>query len=41
MMGACFDCLVKIDGETRQACMETVRDGLVIEPAHGRASSDE
>jgi predicted molibdopterin-dependent oxidoreductase YjgC len=41
MMGACFDCLVKIDGETRQACMETVRDGLVIEPAHGRASCDE
>lgn len=41
MMGACFDCLVKIDGETRQACMETVRDGLVIEQVHGGATSDE
>jgi predicted molibdopterin-dependent oxidoreductase YjgC len=41
MMGACFDCLVKIDGETRQACMEAVRDGLVIEQAHGEAGSDE
>jgi len=41
MMGACFDCLVKIDGVTRQACMETVRDGLVIEPAHGEGTHDE
>ncbi|MDX1718280.1 MAG: (2Fe-2S)-binding protein [Anderseniella sp.] len=41
MMGACFDCLVKIDGETRQACMETVRDGLMIEQVHGEAGFDE
>jgi predicted molibdopterin-dependent oxidoreductase YjgC len=41
MMGACFDCLVKIDGVTRQACMETVRDGLVIEPAHRKGVQDE
>lgn len=30
MMGACFDCLVEIDGITRQACMQQVSDGLVI-----------
>ncbi|MEB8385898.1 2Fe-2S iron-sulfur cluster-binding protein [Rhodobacteraceae bacterium KMM 6894] len=30
MMGACFDCLVDIDGVTRQACMQQVREGLVI-----------
>lgn len=34
MMGACFDCLVKIDGVTRQACMLRVRAGLDIAPAH-------
>ncbi|WP_416369911.1 (2Fe-2S)-binding protein [Tritonibacter mobilis] len=31
MMGACFECLVEIDGITRQACMVDVEDGLVIE----------
>jgi predicted molibdopterin-dependent oxidoreductase YjgC len=30
MMGACFDCLVEIDGVTRQACMIEVSAGLVI-----------
>ena len=30
MMGACFDCLVEIDGVTRQACMVEVEDGLAI-----------
>lgn len=30
MMGACFDCLVQIDGVLRQACMTEVRDGLVV-----------
>lgn len=33
MMGACFDCLVEIDGVTRQACMVEVREGLVASPA--------
>lgn len=28
MMGACFDCLVVIDGVTRQACMVEVSAGL-------------
>jgi predicted molibdopterin-dependent oxidoreductase YjgC len=30
MMGACFDCLVEIDGVTRQACMLEVTKGMVI-----------
>lgn len=34
MMGACFDCLVQIDGVTRQACLTVVRPGLEICPAH-------
>jgi predicted molibdopterin-dependent oxidoreductase YjgC len=30
-MGACFECLVTIDGEgSRQACMTEVRDGMVV-----------
>ncbi len=33
MMGACFDCLVEIDGVTVQACMVTVRPGLVVRRA--------
>ena len=30
MMGACFDCLVEIEGVTRQACMLEVKSGLDI-----------
>ena len=30
MMGACYDCLVEIDGVSRQACMLQVRSGLEI-----------
>jgi len=30
MMGACFDCLVHIDGVTQQACMLEVVEGLEI-----------
>ncbi|WP_424944617.1 (2Fe-2S)-binding protein [Aliiroseovarius crassostreae] len=33
MMGACYDCLVEIDGATRQACMVEVSAGLVVEKA--------
>lgn len=37
MMGACFDCLVEIDGVTRQACMCEVGPGMEIAmPAAGR-----
>lgn len=37
MMGTCFDCLVEIDGEVRQACMLEVSEGLRI----GRPSAGE
>jgi len=31
MMGACFDCLVEVDGvPNRQACMTEVRNGLDV-----------
>ena len=30
MMGACYDCIVEIDGERVQACMQVVRDGLAV-----------
>lgn len=30
MMGACFDCLVQINGETQQACMTQIRAGLRV-----------
>lgn len=33
MMGACFDCLVEIDGVTRQACMTEVGPDLDIRRA--------
>ncbi|MCZ4289302.1 (2Fe-2S)-binding protein [Hoeflea alexandrii] len=38
MMGACYDCLVEIDGINRQACMLQVTEGLQIErPSINRA----
>ncbi len=33
MMGACYDCLVVIEGVQRQACMTEVTAGLVVERA--------
>ncbi|WP_300550951.1 2Fe-2S iron-sulfur cluster-binding protein [Roseovarius sp.] len=36
MMGACFDCLVEVDGISRQACMMEVSKGLNLNmPAVG------
>jgi predicted molibdopterin-dependent oxidoreductase YjgC len=36
MMGACFECLVEIDGvANRQACMVAVRDGMHIKRQAG------
>lgn len=36
MMGVCFECLVEIDGvASRQACMTTVADGMVIRRHRG------
>ena len=36
MMGACFECLVEIDGITKQACMIEVTKGLQVTRPHGR-----
>ena len=30
MMGACYDCLVLIDGMTLQACMLQVAEGMTV-----------
>ena len=39
MMGVCFDCLVEVDGKpSRQACLTTVRDGMVIRRQHGASA---
>jgi predicted molibdopterin-dependent oxidoreductase YjgC len=36
MMGACFDCLMAIDGVgSRQACLVTVREGMQVRTQHG------
>ena len=34
MMGACFDCLVEVEGTVRQACMMEVAEGLEIARPH-------
>lgn len=37
MMGVCFDCLVEIDGvPNRQACMETVQEGMKVRRQEGK-----
>jgi len=33
LMGACFDCLVYVDGENLQACMIMVENGMRLERA--------
>ncbi|HVZ07984.1 (2Fe-2S)-binding protein [Rhodopila sp.] len=36
MMGACFDCLAKVDGRPNvQTCMTQVRDGMRVETQDG------
>jgi predicted molibdopterin-dependent oxidoreductase YjgC len=36
MMGICFECLVEIDGKpSRQACLTTVREGMVVRRQQG------
>ena len=40
MMGGCFDCLVEIDGVTRQACMTTVHAGMEIAMPATRGPDD-
>ena len=35
MMGACFECLVNVDGfDNRQACLIAARDGLDVRSQH-------
>ena len=34
-MGACFACLVTIDGRVERACSEPVRPGMAIETGDG------
>lgn len=41
MMGACFDCLVQIDGVVRQACMMEVKEGLRILRAGSETANDD
>ncbi|MBT8411589.1 MAG: (2Fe-2S)-binding protein [Octadecabacter sp.] len=41
MVGACFDCLVEIDGVVRQACMIEVTEGLQIKMPHQTEAKDE
>ncbi len=36
LMGACFDCLVQVDGRANvQACMVRVKDGMQVRLQHG------
>ena len=42
MMGACFDCLVEIDGVANmQGCMTPVRDGMQVRPMPGARGLDD
>jgi predicted molibdopterin-dependent oxidoreductase YjgC len=42
MMGACFDCLVEIDGvSNRQACMVEVAEGMEVRRQQGAAGLPE
>ena len=37
MMGACFECLVQVDGvSNRQGCLLVVREGMQIATQHGK-----
>jgi predicted molibdopterin-dependent oxidoreductase YjgC len=39
MMGVCFECLVEVDGKPgRQACLTTVREGMVIRRQQGASA---
>ena len=41
MMGACFDCLMEIDGvPNRQACLVTVAEGMRIRRQQGARNAD-
>lgn len=40
MMGACYDCLVQLDGVTVQACMQHVAEGMQIRMLRADGVSD-
>jgi predicted molibdopterin-dependent oxidoreductase YjgC len=40
MMGVCFDCLVEIDGVSRQACQVVVHPGLEVHSHHAGIKED-
>ena len=41
MIGVCFECLMEIDGEpNRQACMVTVREGMIIKRQQGARAAE-
>jgi len=40
MMGACFDCLIEVEGVVRQACMMQVAEGLEISRPHEGGTHD-
>jgi predicted molibdopterin-dependent oxidoreductase YjgC len=41
LMGACYDCLVSINGETVQACMTPVYEGLQVNRVRPRLNQSE
>lgn len=41
MMGACFECLVEVEGVTRQACMLEVTEGLCLSSLHKPAETSD
>lgn len=41
LMGACYDCLVSINGVTVQACMTPIEEGLQISRVRPRLTEDE
>ena len=41
LMGACFECLVEIDGvPNRQGCLVVVREGMRVAKAHGAREAE-
>jgi D-hydroxyproline dehydrogenase subunit gamma len=39
MMGACFECLIEVEGVTRQACMMQVAAGMVLTRPGGKGGA--
>ena len=40
LMGVCFECLVTVDGASRQGCLIEVREGMRIETRRAAAEAD-